>query len=614
MRASYDVLIVTALLDELKALESVAYGATGGWSSGTASEGSPLSYCTLKADDGTELHVAAAWTGAMGETAAAATATALVTQFSPACIAMCGICAGYRGKVSLGDVIVADRVYSYDHGKLIAVADAQGKRSEDFYHDIQTYSPPPNWRMDVGYVSKESAWSTELRKTRPLSLAYQKRWLLDVLLANEEGRGPAPLEHPNRLTSCPAWSAALESLKTSKDIAITKGQLRLTAKGRAIAQEQRLLHPDGVPGDPTFAVHVGPIATGKTVREDAELFPNLEQFVRKTLGVEMEAAAIGHVAERFNRPAIIVKAVSDHADHEKDDSFRKFAATASAEFLVRFLCRQGARIRQRPGDPAPPPMFVKPTPPTSSTNPFQTGGTLSPGHPTYVRRASDVAFDHALEDKRLISIEAPPGMGKSSLMMRAQSDLKGRTTVCYVDLSGLSFHSNEVFYRGLYKKLSTDVGKTINDVTDLEELGGQKPILLMLDEFGHPTPEILKRLVPALYYLATKGGTGIRIVVAQPGSLRHLIQETGLDNDKYYQAFQSIVVGPLADTELSQLLSLLSPRARQIAITNQQVIAKISKGHPRAVQLLCYQMFDAELAGKSDEDLLKLVSDGAMYA
>ena len=53
----------------------------------------------------------------------------------------------------------------------------------------------------------------------------------------------------------------------------------------------------------------------------------------------MEAAAIGAVAE-LGRRSIIVKAVSDYADHEKDDAFRLFACKASAEFLLEFLQRQ----------------------------------------------------------------------------------------------------------------------------------------------------------------------------------------------------------------------------------------------------------------------------------
>src|SRR5262249_28866846 len=75
----------------------------------------------------------------------------------------------------------------------------------------------------------------------------------------------------------------------------------------------------------------------------------------KTLGAEMEASAIGYVAEHLDRRSIIVKAVSDHADGEKDDSFAAFAARASAKFLLAFLDkhlppREDAPASARPGE------------------------------------------------------------------------------------------------------------------------------------------------------------------------------------------------------------------------------------------------------------------------
>ena len=68
------------------------------------------------------LRIAAAWAGEMGESAAATRAATLIDQLSPNYLAMCGICAGKRGDTFLGDVIVADRVFSYDHGKLVVEA------------------------------------------------------------------------------------------------------------------------------------------------------------------------------------------------------------------------------------------------------------------------------------------------------------------------------------------------------------------------------------------------------------------------------------------------------------------------------------------------------------
>ncbi len=617
MRNSYDVLIITALLDELKALESVQHRLVDAWRSSTASDGSPYSHCTIQADDGTSLHVAAAWTGAMGEAMTAIKTTALVGHFSPACIAMCGICAGYRGKVSLGDVIVADRVYSYDHGKLVKLTDAQGKQEERFYHDFETYAPPKDWRVAAEYFSRDLYWSKDLCQTRPISHAHQQTWLLDALLAHEQGRGVAPVDHPDRRTLCPSWSAIIASSKSAKLVDTAEGTLCLAPEGRTRAKEHQLHYPDGLPPAPPFKVHIGPIATGKTVREDAELFPRLEMHIRKTLGVEMEAAAIGLVAQQFDRPAIVVKAVSDHADRDKDDSFRTFAATASAEFLIRFLCRQGGRILGRTSETglivtsSPPPPHVAFAP---SANPFHTAGTLPAGHPTYVKRASDIAFDRAIVDKRILSVEAPSGIGKSSLLLRAQADLAARATVCYVDLSGLRIDTHAAFYKGLFKKLSKSIGKSVEDWSDIEEHAEQRPIILMLDEFGYPTAEILQKLVPSLYHMATISGTHVRIVVGQPLAIRTLLKNSGSEDAKFLDACHSVALGPLNDDETAKLLSLLSPRAERIAMAHRATITRFSQGHPRSIQRLCHRMFDAEAEGKNDDFLRALVHDGALYA
>src|SRR5262249_11089706 len=98
--------------------------------------------------------------------------------------------------------------------------------------------------------------------------------------------------------------------------------------------------------DPDLQVHVGAVATGKMVEEDPELFPRLRRVVRKTIGVEMEGVAIGSLAQHFDRKGLVVKAVSDHADLKKDDSFREFACKAAATVLMAFL--QSHLVSQAP--------------------------------------------------------------------------------------------------------------------------------------------------------------------------------------------------------------------------------------------------------------------------
>src|SRR5690349_7897172 len=134
--SSVDVLIITALKDELDAVLAYAPGGQteGGWARKRDRHGFPYHVRELVNASGERLRVAAALSGEMGESGAATRATALIDELSPEYLAMCGICAGKRGDTCLGDVIVADRVYSYDHGKLIV-----GEKNEsELFHDIET--------------------------------------------------------------------------------------------------------------------------------------------------------------------------------------------------------------------------------------------------------------------------------------------------------------------------------------------------------------------------------------------------------------------------------------------------------------------------------------------
>lgn len=331
-----DVLIVTALHDELDAVLKLSAPEETPWQEARDLHGFRYYHREIVNDHGVSFRIAAAWAGEMGESAAAARAQQLIDDLEPICLAMCGICAGKRGDVFLGDVIVADRVYSYDHGKLVA---ASKGRPVEFFHDIETYNLEKTWKMDAAFFARELSWSSELVKDRPPSKQAQTRWLMHTLHEQQVAQGPSPVRHPDRKARCPGWPTRLQELRRNGLLDDQPGVLKLTEKGLSHVAEDLLLDPDGLAADPPFRVHVGPIATGKAVQEDPDLFDRLKRLGRKTIGVEMEAAAIGYVAELLERRSIVAKAVSDYGDHDKDDGFRKFACQASAAFMLAFLRR-----------------------------------------------------------------------------------------------------------------------------------------------------------------------------------------------------------------------------------------------------------------------------------
>lgn len=118
---------------------------------------------------------------------------------------------------------------------------------------------------------------------------------------------------------------------------------------QAISDSDKIGNPSWLASRPAsstdsspFKVYVAPIASGASVQEDPQLFPRLAELMRKILGVEMEASALGALAQQYDIPALVAKGVQDYGDALKDDCYRTFAARASAECL-----RSGADLLPR---------------------------------------------------------------------------------------------------------------------------------------------------------------------------------------------------------------------------------------------------------------------------
>jgi len=331
-----DCLVVTALLEECDAVQSVSEGAIdgGSWARAPSVSGLEFFVRSFRAEDGGILRIGVTRSFGMGGEQAVTAASALLSGLAGIrCLAMCGVCAGKRGDVNLGDVIIADRAWHYDDGKVKAWVE-NGARAEQFQGDMNLYRiHPPAWKQ---YAERfcpqpESGWIAE----RPLSYECQALWLLSLLAADSD-----PITHPDRRQLCPNFSEVVDRLW--KVGWLVEGDVRLTDVGRQHIAKWMRQHPDGLETPPPFKVVVGPIATGAPVVEDPTLFERLAatQGMRKVLGLEMESAAILGLAYLARLPfTVVMKGVMDHADRFKSDNMKSFAARASAECLIAFLRR-----------------------------------------------------------------------------------------------------------------------------------------------------------------------------------------------------------------------------------------------------------------------------------
>ena len=325
-----DAVILTAVKLEFEALLEVSDGGdSSGWIRQDSLGAFEVATRHFRCGDGQFLRIAAAYSAGMGTIATADSAASLIHELRPRCLGMSGVCAGRRGEVELGDVIIGDRLWTYDTGSVLVEHDESDRPSTVFKSDPLTYNLPANWKKKAEFFQVEptAPWLAN----RPRPMADQERWLMLQIFNGED----ATL-HPERRTCCADFGSVIQKLR-KRGLLATSG-LQLTVAGRAQIVDEMLLNPDGFPPQKPFVVHVGPIGTGTQVVRDEEIFSKLSVQMRKVLGLEMEAAAIGAVAHRHDAlPSIVVKAVMDYADPEKNDNFKHFAARASAEVLIAFL-------------------------------------------------------------------------------------------------------------------------------------------------------------------------------------------------------------------------------------------------------------------------------------
>ena len=171
-----DVLVITALAEELEALKEIAghVSPDDQWEASEDSSGYVYFHRSVARDDGSSFRIAAANCVAMGERTAANAATRLVSDLRPACLAMCGVCAGDPNSVFLGDVIVADRAFPADDGKL--VASSINSAGETHLYDTTTFNLDDRWKH--GALSLARDWNPQFSGDRPLSHDCQERILL----------------------------------------------------------------------------------------------------------------------------------------------------------------------------------------------------------------------------------------------------------------------------------------------------------------------------------------------------------------------------------------------------------------------------------------------------
>jgi nucleoside phosphorylase len=319
-RTGVDILVMTAISAEYEA----ARGTDGlsRWEEHDADTTAPYSTAVYRTSDGTTLSVALARPTRMGGRSIGTIATALTVKLKPTCLAMCGVCAGNPGATATGDVVVAAPAFEWDEGK---------HTGDSFLADHEQFPLDSRWLRAV-----QDFHPTELPSHGVATEQEAAVWYLEKLY-----QGQNPRKHPARERYFPrsTWETRMERLESTGLITVHGRGSALTDTGRDLIQRILYADVDG-PNRLPFAVLPGSMASGSAVMAGPAIWERLGIDQRNILAVDMEAATIATIAHDQQVPHwLVAKGVMDHADTDKDDRFKPFAAKASAEVLFALLGR-----------------------------------------------------------------------------------------------------------------------------------------------------------------------------------------------------------------------------------------------------------------------------------
>jgi tetratricopeptide (TPR) repeat protein/nucleoside phosphorylase len=331
-RSSVDVCVVCALAEEAQAfLRVVEESCNLLWTSRVSLwYGYEYRLATFPNVKGELLRVHVSWLPRYGYQEMLSHLGHVIEEYQPRLVSMTGICAGDKRRVHLGDLVVAERTFTYDSGKVMR--DEHGQAL--YQPDMITYQIHEN---TLGFLRLFDDWKPRVAAlSRPLSKQQQRDWLLQRLFAEPTGSVDAiPLAEREKFA--PIWRRLVRELQQGPEPFLSPMR---TLRDKAMGGRLRFRELPFPFQDPSDArCHICPLASGSAVRSDGP-FKEIQSLLRGAMALDMEGSAFGRVMEmeRFRGIEwLIVKGVSDYADQDKDDLYRTYAAVASATYMLCFI-------------------------------------------------------------------------------------------------------------------------------------------------------------------------------------------------------------------------------------------------------------------------------------
>lgn len=312
-----DVLIMVATLEEEKAILD-----NDRWESKRTAAGHEYFLHTE------QLCFALARSNEMGRESGAASTQYYIGELRPRYLAMAGFCAGKKGAVNLGDVIIPNKIYRYGNtaGKQLS--------EQETLPEMNAYHLFPLWKEEVERFG--TGWQDSIHIAKPITYEKQRYLFLEYMYNHEYSVNIQDLKANENL---PDITKIIREDMDNGEVYLHGEMISATEEGKKKYQQEFLLGYSKPYQDPNQKASVGVLATGDVVQEWKDVFKMLEKkYDRKTCVLDMEASAIAAVAEYNDIKCLIAKGVGDFASGRKsfDNRYIPYAVFSAYRFLVEF--------------------------------------------------------------------------------------------------------------------------------------------------------------------------------------------------------------------------------------------------------------------------------------
>ena len=165
---SFDICIVCALYEESKAVlnEFSTRCNVSFTKEFSGMDRYAYQHTTIWNKRGEPLTILVTWLSDSGPTQTGLDLKPFLHEFHPRFVAMTGICAGYRRKVKLGDLVVAQYAYYYEEGKIIREPEGSS------LHQLEMKTTDPTSQV-IQYAKGFDGWEEPVREMKRLKLNRQ---------------------------------------------------------------------------------------------------------------------------------------------------------------------------------------------------------------------------------------------------------------------------------------------------------------------------------------------------------------------------------------------------------------------------------------------------------